>query len=149
MNRILILACSQRKSRAPEPLPALDRYDGPAFRVLRKYLREHRDEGLTVFILSAKYGLIGANRKIIDYDCRLTPDLAATMRHKVIATVRRAMRRRRARAIGICASRDYRRALAGVEELAPENVRVSLIAGGQGTRLAALKQWLIERVRNN
>jgi len=40
MGRLLFIACSQRKNPAEGVLPALDRYDGPAFGVLRKYLRE-------------------------------------------------------------------------------------------------------------
>jgi hypothetical protein len=39
-RQLLVLSCSQRKLPNPEPLPALERYDGPAFRVLRKFLRE-------------------------------------------------------------------------------------------------------------
>jgi hypothetical protein len=60
VNRLLILSCSQRKAPWEGDLPALDRYDGPAFRVLRKYLRTHSDDSLAILILSAKFGLIEA-----------------------------------------------------------------------------------------
>ena len=40
MNRLLILACSQCKSPAGGILPAIDRYDGPGFPALRKFLGE-------------------------------------------------------------------------------------------------------------
>jgi hypothetical protein len=37
---MLILACSRRKRPDEGLLPAIERYDGPAFRVLRRFLRE-------------------------------------------------------------------------------------------------------------
>jgi hypothetical protein len=37
-------------------MPAIDRYDGPVFRVLRNYLHEDKPESLTVLIVSAKCG---------------------------------------------------------------------------------------------
>jgi len=38
--RLLILSCSARKRGPAEPIPALDRYDGSLWRVLRSYLHE-------------------------------------------------------------------------------------------------------------
>ena len=40
MCRMLILSCSSRKKPTNRQMPAIERYDGPAFRVLRKFLRE-------------------------------------------------------------------------------------------------------------
>ena len=59
-RRLLILSCSQRKHTSLDPLPAIERYDGPLFKVLRRFLREssHQARDLDVFILSAAYGLI-------------------------------------------------------------------------------------------
>ncbi len=56
MTRLLIVTCSQRKNPTLGLLPAIDRYDGPAFLVLRKYLREGVGDAPRVLILSAKYG---------------------------------------------------------------------------------------------
>ena len=39
-RRLLILSCSQRKHETQEPLPAIERYNGPLFFVLRRFLRE-------------------------------------------------------------------------------------------------------------
>jgi len=41
-QRLLILSCSQRKRPDPSLLPAIERYNGPPFQVLRRYLRECR-----------------------------------------------------------------------------------------------------------
>jgi hypothetical protein len=84
MQRLLVISCSQRKTLGNGLVPAVDRYDGPAFRVLRKYLRELPDPGLRVLILSAKFGLIEAERKLPYYDHRLTRQEALAMRPKVV-----------------------------------------------------------------
>jgi hypothetical protein len=145
MNRLLILACSQRKNPAKGVLPAIERYDGPAFRVLRKYLREEGGEALSILILSAKYGLIPADREIPDYDCRLSKASAEQLRPQVLETARYALQSLYFRAVGICAGKDYRVALAGFGDFMPGGVRVDFIEGGLGARLSALRNWLLQR----
>ena len=76
-RQLLVLGCSQTKRETPGLLPAIDRYDGSPYKVLRKYLREHEwPTNLSVAILSAKYGLIGGFTGIEDYDERMTPEKA-------------------------------------------------------------------------
>jgi cytoplasmic iron level regulating protein YaaA (DUF328/UPF0246 family) len=84
MNRLLIVACSARKKRLPELAPAIERYDGPLFRVLRKFLRENLYQAPEILILSAKFGLIGPSELIPEYDCRLTADGAKQLRTTVL-----------------------------------------------------------------
>ena len=142
MNRLLILACSQQKNPAKGVLPAIERYDGPTFRVLRKYLREAGDESLSVLILSAKYGLIAASRHIPDYDCCLSKTTAEKLRPQVLEVARHTLQSQSLRSVGICAGKDYRVALASLGDLVPAGVRVDFIEGGQGPRLTALRRWL-------
>src|SRR5262245_41213981 len=101
MHRLLLIACSERKNQDDGLLPALDRYDGPAFRVLRKYLREAEGTEPIVLILSAKYGLIAANRKIPAYDCRMSPHSARALRPRVLTAARRILASRSWRSVGI------------------------------------------------
>jgi hypothetical protein len=142
MTRLLVIACSQRKNPAKGLLPAIARYDGPAFRVLRKYLREEPRETPCILILSAKYGLIAADRQIPDYDCRLSTGSATELRPQILETVRHAVQTQRPLAIGICAGKDYRMALAGFADVVPQGIGVEFIEGGQGPRLTALRRWL-------
>ena len=67
-RRLLILACSQRKRLDPQPLPVLERYDGPAFRVLRKFLRDSPCEAqrIDISVLSAEFGLLSAQQMILN-----------------------------------------------------------------------------------
>ena len=74
-KKLLILACSDLKRGSNGLLPALDRYDGPTFRVLRKFLRGYQwPKSVSIGVLSARYGLFGILRGIESYDMRM--DLA-------------------------------------------------------------------------
>lgn len=69
---LLIVMCSKRKRSAPDLLPALERYDGIFFRILRKARREgHWPDNLDILILSAKYGLLELDTAIENYDLRM------------------------------------------------------------------------------
>ena len=73
MNSLLIIGCSERKIQSPGEIPAIDRYDGPTYRCLRKF----RDTSgfpstLRILILSAKYNLIFPETHIANYDQKMT-----------------------------------------------------------------------------
>jgi hypothetical protein len=142
MQRILIISCSQSKSRSEGMIPAIDRYDGPAFRVLRKYLREIPDPSLKVLILSAKYGLIQSSCPIPYYNRRLTRSGALAMKPDVEEKARQLMDLTRWSEIGLCAGRDYLVALEALVSCRPKDVRLDLIGDGLGIRLTRLKEWL-------
>ena len=76
---VLIISCSQRKVQSPGEIPAIERYDGPTYRCLRKLrdtFRFPNNHGfpydLRILILSAKYGLILPETEIADYDLKMT-----------------------------------------------------------------------------
>ncbi len=141
-RRLLILSCSQRKRSAPGLLPATERYDGPAFRVLRRFLREHPDRtGLDVFVLSAAYGLIPAEYPIAEYDQVMTPQRAAELHNEMLAVFANLIR---TGYTGLCLSMStkYLIALEGWSGLIPLGVSVMVADGPQGVKLAQLKGWL-------
>src|SRR5262245_29720611 len=142
MSRLLVISCSARKRPAGGLLPAIDRYDGPAFRVLRKYLREGPVDGLTVLVLSAKFGLIPCTRRIPNYDLRITRSSAGRMRRQVLGRLRAALAATTYLELGLCLGRDYRSALLGYEGLVPDATKVATISGGLGRRLSGLRDWL-------
>ena len=145
MARLLILSCSQRKRPGVGLLPAIDRYDGPAFRVLRKYLREDANRAPRVMVLSAKYGLIDASDTIRDYDLRMSAALARRLRRDVVASLPERIRASSSEVVGICLGRQYRLAVEGFEETLEKRVRVDWLEGGLGKRLTELHRWLRER----
>jgi len=84
-GHLLILGCSDRKIKNVSQAPALEVYDGPSYRVLRKFLKENGwPPGLMIKIISAKYGIIDATTLIEPYDGRLDKETAKKIRPKVM-----------------------------------------------------------------
>lgn len=74
-KRLLIISCSARKS-GDKLCPAIERYQSPKFFVLRRFLKNFPCNAPVIWILSAKYGLIGADKKIRHYDTAMLPERA-------------------------------------------------------------------------
>jgi cytoplasmic iron level regulating protein YaaA (DUF328/UPF0246 family) len=75
------LPVRQQKKLGTDPMPAIERYDGPVFRVLRKAKKEgHWPDQLEILIVSAEYGLIKADKLIDFYDRKMTPARAKELR---------------------------------------------------------------------
>ena len=71
-RKLLVLGCSQVKRKCEGLLPAIDRYDGSSYRVLRNFLRDFQwPSNISIAVLSAKYGLFGGLKGIEDYDLRM------------------------------------------------------------------------------
>lgn len=141
---LLIMACSQRKRPAPSLLPAIERYDGPTFQVLRKFLLERPSEAqwIDTFILSAKFGLIPANHPIPNYDCRMSQQRAQELQAKVVHNFGKILQATSYNELFINLGQNYWQALAGYERLMPPYTRVIIAQGSQGGRQAALRRWL-------
>ncbi len=142
MQRLLLMSCGSRKRPDTMPLPALERYDGPSFRVLRRYLATHPVAPPDVYILSARYGLIPTDQPIPYYDQRLTPQRATELEPAVRDMLARILARREFEQIYLAVGRDYARALDGSTEFMPAAASVVAAEGSQGKRLAQLHDWL-------
>lgn len=83
----LLISCSNRKRAGYKLMPAIDRYDGPTFYVLRRYLRETDDRQLRVYILSAEFEIINA-KSIPKYDRLMTHSRARELREQATRSLR-------------------------------------------------------------
>jgi hypothetical protein len=140
---LLIISCSQRKRPDPGLLPAIERYDGPAFRVLRRFLRENSEDTgqLDIFVLSAMYGLIPAEYPIVEYDQMMTRQRAAELHDETLTTFAKLI------CTGytdlcLAMSKRYLRALQGWSSLISPAISVTITDGPQGVKLRQLKHWL-------
>ncbi|WP_244477685.1 MULTISPECIES: hypothetical protein [unclassified Rhizobium] len=67
-----------KKRVGPAWMPARDRYDGPLWRTLR-HVDPDEQKARGAF-LSAEYGFRDARTMIENYDARMTPEIAASMK---------------------------------------------------------------------
>jgi hypothetical protein len=144
--RSLILSCSASKSTAAEPLPALERYRGPAFTVVRRYLRAHPAAltiDLQIGILSAEYGLIGPDTLIPPYNRRMTRGRAVVLQPHVIAVLRDWLAPQKSVRIFMMLGKDYQPAVEPLDAWLPgEVVEMVVAAGGSGRKQQQLARWL-------
>lgn len=137
--RLLILSCSATKRTDPGLLPAQSRYAGPAYRVLRKALRELAQAvHPQVAILSAEFGLIAADTPIPWYDRRMDPARAAALAPAVQRELR-GLLADRPTDVFVHLGRDYLPALGAIP---PGPWQLTYADGGIGRRLGQLRRWL-------
>jgi hypothetical protein len=129
-------------------LPALERYDGPVFRIIRKFLRSclARESYPEVYILSAQFGLIPAHQLIFNYDCRMTPQRANILQPQVLDQLRHILRNKHYKELFISVGKDYAAALLDYEQLIPSHIRVTVAIGPRGRKQAELYDWLYGEV---
>ena len=147
-SRLLILSCSQRKHPTQGLLPALQRYDGPAYRVMNKFMRVHPSEAqlLDVYILSAEFGLISADKPIPNYDSRMTRQRVKELQSCAQPELKRILNDRQYDELFISMGKAYRQVLAGYESLISPNLKIIVSRGVMGRKLAELHNWLHEGV---
>ena len=144
--RLLILSCSQRKHSTPGSIPALERYDGPAYRVMNKFLRVHPSgtQSLDVYILSAEFGLIPSDKPIPNYDRRMTLQQAKELQQPTLSKLKQILTGKQYEELFISLGKDYLRVLSGYESLIPANLNVIVSTRAIGYKLAELRNWLYE-----
>lgn len=147
MKTLLILGCSQRKRPDPDGLMALDRYDGPLVRVVRRWQRDLPTDAarrrLDVYFISAKFGLLSSREWIRPYDQQMTLARADELRPAIEASVRGLLTSGTYTRVGICLGRVYMRALGDVLMVGEGLPAISLLAiGGIGRQAQHLKAWL-------
>ena len=145
-RRFLILACTATKRPDVRLLPAIDRYRGPSFRVLRRWLSDYPEAAtrLDVSILSAEFGLIPAIQPIPDYDRRMTAARAVELRAQVRATLEQLLALRSYTSIYLSVGQIYHQALGDLSTITGLRTLSTAPEGaGIGTQLGALKRWLM------
>jgi len=65
MKKLIVVSSSSRRLKEPtEPIPALERYTGIYFKLLKKYEREKRLKNVDVLIVSERFGILHAEDRI-------------------------------------------------------------------------------------
>lgn len=145
MNRIVITSCSQRKKTDQELLPAIQRYDGPGFRLLRKYMN-NSNERLDIYILSAKYGLLSQTTQIPFYDQKLNKSSQKEFIENVLYQAEQIFSSINSNEFFVNLGSLYLRFFNPVIKKISQSNSLVLTAGASGKRLAEMHDWLY---RNN
>ena len=139
---LLVQSCSATKSDAENPVPALDRYEGYFYKIIKKAKREGElDPGIDICILSAEHGLLEPDDMITAYDRRMDTDRASELCAEVVSALRKKVRRGGYDQVVVNMGRAYRQAIDGFEHGLDIEVRY-IEAGGIGKKGHELKQLL-------
>lgn len=138
---LVLVSCSRRKTTTPGLLPAIERYDGPIFRLLRRFLRVST-RPVSLHILSAAYGLIPADHPIPWYDCQMRTDRATALRPAVDASLRAIMISYPFTDGFFCMGNAYQQALPDLTTFIPATIPIQIASGTIGRQLGMLHDWL-------
>lgn len=139
---LLIVSCSRTKCLDKGKLPAIERYDGPVFRLLRRFLRENTDSNLDILIVSAKFGLIDSRDLIANYDQKMNKERSQELHPQVIEKLKNILHNKQYERLCICMGRDYLPTIEGYDKLEKKGLVVQVATGSLGKKLAVLHDWL-------
>lgn len=142
MTSLVILGCSRQKRRSRNLLPAIERYDGPLFRVFRRYASEQSADFLYARVLSGRFGLISGKHVIPFYDRQLSRRDRALLRPVVRDQLKRALNKVRPVRVFVSVGRNYWPLLEDPLTRQVESSKLAIAFGGIGGRASQLARWL-------
>lgn len=145
-RRLLIIGCSRAKRKTEELLPALQRYDGPVFRVIRKQLSNCAADPPDIYVLSGKFGLIPAEQEIPHYDQPLAKLDVEPLAASVRVRLGQVLARTTYREVLIHASGRYLEVLRAAWGLGSQPL---VAVGPPGARLSVVRAWLACQARTS
>ena len=140
-KRLLVLSCTLSKLKGDGYLPALERYTGPSFGVVKKYLRTHPQDSIEILILSARFGLISAETLIPYYEQKMTKWQAEEFNHHLIETLKFKVANNHYFDAFFNLGSSYKLAFIGLETIFKPQI-ISWASGSIGRRISLLYQWL-------
>jgi hypothetical protein len=145
-SRLLIIPCSQNKKNTDIPTAAINVYDGPFYRLLRKNIEVFdNNNGLDIYIISAKYGLIDPLYKIQTYDQKMDEKQAKRLNPKIRDRLFKIIKDKTYSEIYINTGKSYSLALEGFQGIVKRyspNTQLRLGQGKIGQRLHDMKMWI-------
>lgn len=142
---LLIISCSKRRRLTHERRPAIEVYDGPIYRSLRKRFNPISILPVDICIVSAKYGLIEAKCKIEPYEHEMTIKRALELRGAVSTKLGEMLQREKYREVFVNLGAKYRVALGDIEGSIGKDTRLTFAKGGIGQMTSQTIRWLETR----
>lgn len=148
-RRCIIVNCSQKKRTEEGLLPAMVRYDGPLFRVIRNFLsNSFESENLDVYILSAKYGVLTHNKGIEFYDQLLSNERIEELKPQIAEVLDKKHRLNQYNEVFLAVGNKYKGLLESCQSLSLNNANLTVAKGGIGEKSKFLKNWLYKVSKN-
>lgn len=142
--RLLLLNCASRKRGDAGELPAIERYDGPMYRMLRRVRRDGLwPEDTRVLILSAEFGLLDAEQPIPDYDRLLDAERASEISRAVARALDERLRELRPTEVAAALTQRYLPLVQPVLAHLPGGIVLRRITGRPGEMMSQVKRWLL------
>ena len=140
MKDLIIMSCSKTKKNI-DIAPAIEMYDGQAYRTLKKNLSGN----VRILIISAKYGLLRPSDIISWYDQEMTAAKAMDLRRQVQEEVMKTTKKKNTERVFIYLGYPYNLAISNeLERYLKLNFDGQIADGYSGMRLHQLKEWLKE-----
>lgn len=141
---LIIVSCSKKKEKWKKNVPAIELYDGPVFKILRKFLTWNKLDRLDILIISAKYGVLKHTDKINYYDELMDKSKAEVMRPQIINKISDFLRVNSYKEIFINLGKNYLVSIDGIENLVDSSCKIIYAKGRIGKRLKQTKKWLLK-----
>lgn len=145
-NRLLIVGCSKTKKMYKGRAMAINVYNGPLFKMIKKHVHDFSNEdGLDIMILSAKYGLVEPYKTIPHYDQTMTYEQALFLQEKNVNKIRELNDVKKYSKILINLSGNYFESLSPALEYLrnADDVEIEIVQGRIGIRIRDTKNWLL------
>jgi uncharacterized protein DUF6884 len=139
---LIILGCSQRKKRTSRLIAAIDRYDGPVFRVLRKHALVAPETPLDTYILSARFGLIPGNFLIPRYNHQLAHSNRLALRSRVEKQLKQTLDDHQPERLFVSVGSKYWPLIEGPLSREVPSAKLVVATGSIGGRASQLAHWL-------
>lgn len=139
---LVILGCTERKNPSPGLIPAIDRYDGPSVRVLRRFVRESSARPVRACFVSGRYGLVRDDFPLPVYDHRLLPEDENRLTLQVGQELKRAIADFDPSRFFVSVSGGYWRLLRVALAREVPSDRLAFARGAVGGRASRLFTWL-------
>ncbi len=141
---LLIISCSNKKSKADGLLPAIERYTGAWYEVIKKLRREKRlPVNLDIVIISAKYGFLKSNEPIEYYDLIMTKERAEELNPKILSSFESLLSNIDYEAVFINLGNDYMPSITGLESIISHDTKLYYAKGRVGERKKRMKEWIL------
>jgi len=138
-DRLLVISCSQKKTAVSNPAPAMDLYDGPIFRMLRKMIREDAfPNNIHILIISTKYGLLNLYDLIEWYDEKMTKERANKLKRAITDSLNELLMPHSFTEVFANLGENYRATIGNLDS----KIQIKYASGRIGEKLSQTKKWI-------